>query len=96
LKYARTTGAGLGLILLTLLMALSACQARPRTQDGVPRMAPSVLKQRLDAGEEVLVVDARSAGSYEARHIRGAISIPLDELESRMDELARDQEIVFY
>ena len=90
------TGAGLGLILLTLLMALSACEAQPRTQDGVPRMAPSVLKERLDAGDNVLVVDARSSGGYAARHIRGAISIPLDELESRMDELPRDQEIVFY
>jgi 3-mercaptopyruvate sulfurtransferase SseA len=86
----------LGLALLALLIALSACQARPRTQDQVPRIAPSVLKERLDAGDDLLVVDARSSGEYEAMHIPGAISVPLSDLEARIDELPRDQEIVFY
>jgi rhodanese-related sulfurtransferase len=81
---------------LVLLLALAACQARPRTQDEVPRMAPSVLKDRLDAGDDVLVVDARSAGEYAQEHIPGAISVPLSDLEARMDDLPRDQEIVFY
>jgi 3-mercaptopyruvate sulfurtransferase SseA len=83
---------------IALLMALSACQAQPTAQNEVevPRIAPSVLKERLDAGESVLIVDARSSDAYAERHIAGAISVPLSDLEARLDELPRDQEIVFY
>jgi rhodanese-related sulfurtransferase len=55
-----------------------------------------VLRDRLDAGDDIVVVDARSAGEHAQEHIPGAISLPLSELEARMDELPRDQEIVFY
>ena len=85
-----------GIALLALLLALSACGAGPRNQDEVPRIAPSVLKERLDAGDSLLVVDARSSDEYAAAHIPGAISLPLSDLEARMDELPRDQEIVLY
>lgn len=86
----------LGLVLLALVLTLAACQARPRTQDQVPRMALSVLRNRLDAGEDIVVADARSLGEYRQLHIPGAISIPLSELEARMDELPRGETIVFY
>jgi rhodanese-related sulfurtransferase len=95
LKHSKAR-ARLGLVLLTLLLALAACQAQPRTQDEVPRIAPSVLKNRLDSGDNILVVDARSADEYAQEHIAGAISVPLSDLEARMSELPRDQEIVFY
>ena len=96
MKPFRTTSARLALVGLVLLLALAACQSRPQTQDEVPRMAPSVLKDRIDAGDDILVVDARSAGEYAQEHIAGAISVPLSDLEARMNELPRDQEIVFY
>jgi 3-mercaptopyruvate sulfurtransferase SseA len=96
MQHSRTVSVRLGLVLLTLLIALAACQSGPRTQDEVPRIAPRVLKDRLDAGDDILVVDARSAAEYAEQHIPGAISLPLSELEARMDELPRDREIVFY
>lgn len=96
LDKARNISVRFGIALLVLLIALSACQARPRNQDAVPRIAPSVLKERLDAGDSLLVVDARSSDEYAEAHIPGAISVPLSDLEARMDELPRDQEIVFY
>jgi len=96
LRQSLKTGIRLGLVLLALLLALAACQAQPRTEEQVPRMAPVVLQQRLDAGDDVLVVDARSASSYAERHIPGAISVPVDEVEARLDELPRDKTIVFY
>lgn len=97
MEKSRNMGVRLGFALLVLLIALSACGASsPQSQDDVPRIAPSVLKERLDAGESLLVVDARSSDEYAAAHIPGAISVPLSDLEARMDELPRDQEIVFY
>ena len=45
---------------------------------------------------EVTVLDVRPAEEYAAAHISGALSIPLKELESRLQELPRDREIVAY
>lgn len=66
------------------------------TVDQVLRITARELKSRLDDGQEILVVDARSADNYKAKHISGAISMPLDELEARYDELPRTGAIVFY
>ncbi len=53
------------------------------------------LLQRLEAGS-VLVLDVRPELEYRASHIAGARSIPIDELESRLDELPQEQEIIAY
>jgi rhodanese-related sulfurtransferase len=50
---------------------------------------------RLRAGEVVLV-DVRPADEFEAGHIDGARSIPIDELEGRLAELPADREVVAY
>lgn len=44
----------------------------------------------------VVVLDVRPVEEYRAGHIPGAISIPLSELEQRLDSLPRDAEIVAY
>jgi len=44
----------------------------------------------------VTVLDVRPPEEYAAGHVPGAINIPLAELEQRLDELAREQEIVAY
>jgi len=54
-----------------------------------------VLLERARRGE-VLVLDVRPAEEYEAGHISGALSVPLKELEDRLEGLPRDREIVAY
>ncbi len=44
----------------------------------------------------VTVLDVRPAEEYNAGHISGAISVPLKELQQRLSDLPRDQEIVAY
>lgn len=68
----------------------------PANADEVPRISPEDLKQRIDSGEEILIADVRSVNSYRAQHLPGAISVPLKELEARLDEFPRDRHIVFY
>jgi rhodanese-related sulfurtransferase/predicted transcriptional regulator len=53
------------------------------------------LIERLRQGDVVLV-DVRPADEFEAGHIEGARSIPIDELEDRLAELPSDREIVAY
>jgi rhodanese-related sulfurtransferase len=44
----------------------------------------------------VTVLDVRPSEEYQAGHITGAVSIPLAELQGRLAELPRDQDIVAY
>lgn len=53
------------------------------------------LTQRIDDGS-VVVIDVRNSTEYAAGHITGALSIPIEELAQRVDELADDVEIVAY
>jgi len=45
---------------------------------------------------DVIVLDARPANEYQAGHIAGAISVPIDELQNRLQSLPRDKEYVAY
>jgi rhodanese-related sulfurtransferase len=53
------------------------------------------LQDRLRTGDAILL-DVRPAVEYEAGHLPGAISIPLDELELRAHEIAGGKELVAY
>lgn len=64
----------------------------PEDTDEIDR---AELLRRVGAGQAV-ILDVRPAVEYEAGHIPGALSIPLDELARRLDELPDDQEIVAY
>lgn len=46
--------------------------------------------------EDVTVLDVRPEDEYRAGHIPDAISIPVDELEARLEELPDDREVVAY
>lgn len=86
---------------LLALLVLAACQgaAGPAAIAGpadVPRITPQELKAQLDAGEAVIVADARSLEAFEMRHIAGAISVPLFEIADHLDELPHRAHVVFY
>jgi rhodanese-related sulfurtransferase len=53
------------------------------------------LLERAEKGE-VVVIDVRPEHEYQAGHLPFARSVPLDELETRLNELPRDKEIVAY
>jgi rhodanese-related sulfurtransferase len=53
------------------------------------------LRSRLRAGE-VILLDVRPQVEYQAGHLPGAVSIPIDELEQRLNELPADKPVVAY
>ncbi len=53
------------------------------------------LLERVEHGD-VVVIDVRPADEYDAGHIAGALSIPLEELRGRLSEIPRDVEVVAY
>ena len=60
------------------------------------RIAPWELKQRLDRGEDVLVVDVRNPVEYDQGMIPGAILLPMDELATRAPDIVGNNEVVLY
>ncbi len=62
------------------------------------RITPEDLKQKLDAGEPVAIVDVRHVLDVYSHPymLPGAIRLPLEQSEQRANELPRDREIVVY
>ena len=66
-------------------------------QRNAERIAISELKQKLDSGEKLLLIDVREDWELEeSGAISGAIHIPMAELDMRMKDIPKDVELVFY
>lgn len=66
-----------------------------RDEEGVESMSREALLAAVASGR-VLVIDVRPADEYASGHLAGAVSLPLDELRRRLDEVPADQEVVAY
>jgi len=64
-------------------------------RDSLAVMDREELRQRIEDGT-VVVLDVRPAVEHAAQHIAGAVSIPIDELARRLDELPSDATVVAY
>ena len=93
-----------GIVLIVITTALAACAASPPQITNNPNAESPGEVQRVTLEEskaafdnsEAIFLDVRSAGSYAAGHIPGALSIPLAELEGRIGELDPNQWIITY
>jgi Rhodanese-like domain len=54
------------------------------------------LNALLRKGAQVQVIDVRGRQEYLTRHIKGAVSIPLDTIELRAGEIPRQGIVVLY
>jgi membrane protein DedA with SNARE-associated domain len=64
----------------------------------IARIAPEEVKQRLDGGEDLLILDLRSALEFEVEPhtIPGAFHLSIEELEEQHYKIPRDREIVLF
>jgi rhodanese-related sulfurtransferase len=88
MKIQRILGAAIGL-------ALAALPAWPQKSATAKETAANVLKEKLDKGEKVLVIDVRSDEEIKTGSIPGAIHIPMEQLEPRMKDVPKDVQLVF-
>lgn len=84
------------IVSLTALLLISCGRGGSAAEDTVPRVTVDELKQRMDAGEPIVVGDTRSPEAFATSHIAGAVSIPLDSAESAVAGIPLDQEIILY
>jgi rhodanese-related sulfurtransferase len=55
------------------------------------------LKRMMDGGEQFILLDVRSRSDYDKEHIKGARSLPLDEIESKASaRLQPGDDIIVY
>lgn len=52
------------------------------------------LKRRMDAGDDIQLIDVRQPDEYAFAKIEGAKLIPLGEIVERMDELDENKEVI--
>jgi molybdopterin/thiamine biosynthesis adenylyltransferase/rhodanese-related sulfurtransferase len=77
------------------------CGIAPETQEekklknGIPQMTVKELKQKLDAGDNVLVLDVREPYEYQIANIGGKL-IPQNDVPQRLAEIDRDREVVVH
>jgi rhodanese-related sulfurtransferase len=55
---------------------------------------PAEIRQRLDAGEQLRIIDIREHDEYETAHIEQAELLPMSEIRSWWQDLPRDEELV--
>lgn len=86
------------LIALALLASVAFLPRLVKRMRAQPMLGVDELKRRLDAGEDFVLLDVRSAADFagEKGHIAGALNIPLEELAARQGELdaRRDQPVL--
>ena len=66
-----------------------------RVRDELEPVAAEELLTRLRQGD-VVILDVRPEDEYGLGHLPGALNIPLRQLEQRIAELPREQEIIAY
>lgn len=62
----------------------------------IPQISATELKQRLDQGDDIQIVDVREAHELAVAKMPGTIHIPLGQVLSRMSEIDPNRETVVH
>jgi len=66
-----------------------------KSASSLPEIQPVELKRRLDAGEDIFILDVREPHEYQICNLRGHL-VPLGELPQKLNELDAGREIVVH
>ena len=97
-----TLGGGMGVTLVTFfaLYILYKFVGRQRflRQLRIARITVDELKEKIDGGEQIVIVDLRHSMDFEAdpQTIPGAFRMDAGELQEKNDRLPRDRDVVLY
>jgi adenylyltransferase/sulfurtransferase len=71
----------------------AASDAQKAVKNGIPQLSVKDLKRRMDAGENLLILDVREPFEYQIANIGGKL-IPQNEVPQRLSEIDRNREII--
>ena len=89
-------GIWLGLLLWLGFVYPDASFAGHGVEDTVDNLPAERVKQLMDAGEKLVLIDMRPAKEYQQRRLPGARSLPLAELANRFGEVPKSGRVVLY
>lgn len=81
----------LRLVMLSVLFMISTAILAETPSDGIDRITVEQLKAMIDKKQKVVIVDVRQDPSV---IIRGAVVIPLQEIEKKFTQLPKNSLIV--
>ena len=79
---------------LLFLALLPACAIASDFQ--TPAITPQDLHERQAGDQPFVVIDVRKSGEYKSGHVPGALNIPHDKLDRKMDKLEGANGVVLY
>ena len=75
---------------------LHSVASRPELTASIERLSPGVAAERLDSDLPPHIIDVRTPREYDAKHIDGSVSVPLNHLGERMQDLAHDRPLLVH
>ncbi|GAB4545195.1 MAG: rhodanese-like domain-containing protein [Anaerolineae bacterium] len=58
------------------------------------QLTPQQVKERLNAGEKLTIIDVRNAWEVQAAQVDGTLHIEMDEIPDALDRIPRDHPVV--
>ncbi len=88
----------IGLVILSFVAFALIASYAAASERGVARITASEIKARLDKGEKIAIVDARTGGSYITSpwRIKGDIRLEPEDVSAKAKTLPRGAMIVTY
>ena len=79
----------------TILIYYAQTQSHD-TEIGYGDVTVEQAKSLIESKPSLIILDVRTQEEYDSGHIERVILIPIDELENRLDELSKNDELLVY
>jgi len=100
LTYVQRMGSGFVILVVVLVAAWIVWKFIQRRrflhQLKVARITPEELLSRMDAGEDLYIVDLRSGVEKDLSSVPGAIRLSVEDLTATSQQIPRDREIILF
>jgi len=93
-------------VLTAVLLGVSACQRSESGKETVPveiaaeplKVSVQQVRDWMDEGTQLVVLDSRSAGGWDAAtsRARGAVRVPPHEVETHLESIPGEGKIIVY
>ncbi|WP_169891032.1 rhodanese-like domain-containing protein [Litchfieldia alkalitelluris] len=84
----------ISLILLCVCIYITYDRLKP--VKGLTNLNEAEIKKKLKRPKDVVLIDVRQPYEYKAKHLPGAINVPISHLKRKNEMIPEDKEIILY
>ena len=88
------------LVLLSVKLGIIRAPMGPSSnlslKNGYENISPMEAKEMMDSGQKIILLDVRTTTEYASGHIAGAVLYPLQELENKIPDFDKNENIIVY